>query len=63
MKKEISKNLVIVNIELNEYTHDFIGNEIPVSYQVTFNFYGEEILAVFSIENLKSFGLKIFILQ
>lgn len=55
MKKEISKNLVIVNIELNNFKLDNIGEEVPVSYTVVFKFHGEEILAIFTVEKINKF--------
>ena len=49
-------NLYCVNCELIHWNYDKDGQKFPISYELTFKFYGADVIAYITIEELQNGG-------
>ena len=49
-------NLYCVNCELIHWNYDKDGQKFPISYELTFKFYGTDVIAYITIEELQNGG-------
>ena len=47
-------NLYCVHCELNDWNYDEYGLKFPISYELTFKFYGTDVIAYITTEELQN---------